>query len=343
MTEGLTFNETSLKIYKGAKDAETPLSTNAYTLTKDGNGFTLVLTDEGLKEVNGQATETRLRVKYSATLNDKAVVKVQERNDVMFHFGNNPSQANTPYPTKPDSNGNLKVTKTWDDGKWAEGEKATFKLVDAQTGKDVTANDLVYTGTTEQDKAAFDEYKAAFKGTVELGYNATDGASHTWNYLDKNKQYKAIEISSTTGSDAEYIKQDDGTIKVINHISNNPDSLNPQEPGVVTYGAKFVKTNAKNERLQGAEFVIKNEDGKFLTGKEADRTAYNAAQKAYVDAIKKYNALPADQQTDALKANIAKLEKARDDAWNATLQNMTKWEGTSNIWFSSRNIYFSRS
>ena len=130
----------------------------------------------------------------------------------------------------------------------------------------------------------------------------------------------------TAGTEASYEVTKNGEIKVVDHKTNNPQPINPTEPKVVTYGAKFVKTNADgSERLAGAEFVVKNSKGKFLTGTNADRTAYNTAQKAYEDAIKAYNALEADKQTAEELAKVKKAEEARDKAWSATLQDMTLW------------------
>lgn len=77
-----------------------------------------------------------------------------------------------------------------------------------------------------------------------------------------------------------------GTAAITNTKDNeNPTPLNPTEPEVVYYGKRFVKADATTgERLQGAEFVIKNADGKFLALKEddmteAEKTALTTAKK----------------------------------------------------------------
>lgn len=329
MTDGLTLDINSVKlVYEGNEGITLEKGTD-YTVkptsNKGNQGFELEFTETGLGKINGKEKEGKITITYSAKLNENAVVAIPESNDVNFFYGNNPRKGNTPKPNYPDDNGDLKVTKTWDDGVWADGESATFRLVDAQTGKIVTVDDLVQ-GDASKDE--FESYKKAFKSEQKIGYNQEDKTA-TWKYLDKNKQYKAVEIDMTAGTEASYEVTENGEIKVVDHKTNNPQPINPTEPKVVTYGAKFVKTNADGtERLPGAEFVVKKSvDGqdKFLTGTDADRTAYEKAQNAYIAKIKEYNEKKAEEQTDELRAEIKKLEKARDKAWNATLKDMTQW------------------
>ena len=336
MTEGLTYNkDLTIELKKGEETVKLTADTD-YKLTQENNGFVLEFLPAGLKLLNDKPVKQTLTLKYTAKVNDKSVVKVPESNDITFHYGNNPGHGNTPVPNKPDDNGELKATKTWADGKWAKNEKAKFKLVDANTGKDITAEDLVEPADASK-KADFDTYKASFDKKYkeqEVGYNNANGGTASWKYLDKNREYKVVETSVTyeedgqvktlTGWEAEYAAKGKGETTIKNYLTNNPTPLNPSEPKTVTYGAKFVKTNVEGERLQGAEFVVKNAEDKFLTGTKADRTAYEAAQTAFVDAVKAYNAKVKKGETPTAdeKANVEKLEKARDAAWNATLQNM---------------------
>ena len=317
MTDGLTLDIDSVKLeYTGNKvtlEKETDYTVKG-TSNEGKQGFELEFTEDGLGKINNKENKGTITITYSAKVNENAVVAIPESNDVNFFYGNNPRKGNTPKPNYPDDNGELKVTKTWDDKVWADGESATFRLVDAQTGKTVTKKDLV---------DAPKDY--TFNAEQKIGYNQEDKTA-TWKYLDKNKQYKAVEIDMTAGTEASYEVTKNGEIKVVDHKTNNPAPINPTEPKVVTYGAKFVKTNADGtERLAGAEFVVKNSDGNFLKGTAADREAYEAAQNAYITKIKEYNAKEAKEQTDELRAEIKKLEKARDKAWNATLKDMTQW------------------
>lgn len=324
MTEGLTFDD-NLKI---TLNGITLVPTIDYEVTKGVNGFKASLTETGLKKVNGQATVQTLVLTYSATINSKAVTQIPESNDVTFHYGNNKSEGNTPIPTKPNENGELEVKKTWDNGEWAEGEKATFVLVDAQTGKQVTAEDLV---APEGDQTAFNEYKANFSATAEIGYNV-NGGSHKWQYLNKDKQYKAIEINRTNGENAEYKKGNDGEIIVENH-KDNTQEINPTEPKVKTGEKKFVKRDKNTDaRLAGAQFIVSaqiNNETKYLVEKSAEeiakqeqaitekRTALDNAVKAYKDAEEAGKA-----------AALAAFEQAQKDLDAAILANV-KYDWTT--------------
>ena len=324
MTEGLTFDD-NLKI---TLNGITLVPTIDYEVTKGVNGFKASLTETGLKKVNGQATVQTLVLTYSATINSKAVTQIPESNDVTFHYGNNKSEGNTPIPTKPNENGELEVKKTWDDGEWAEGEKATFVLVDAQTGKQVTAEDLV---APEGDQTAFNEYKANFNAKAEIGYNV-NGGSHKWQYLNKDKQYKAIEINRTNGENAEYKKGNDGEIIVVNH-KDNTQEINPTEPKVKTGEKKFVKRDKNTDkRLAGAQFIVSaqiNNETKYLVEKsaeeiakqeqeiEAKRTALNEAVTAYKNA-----------DEDGKAAALANFEKAQKELDAAILANV-KYDWTT--------------
>ena len=303
MTDGLTFVTKAMDKddtkYKDksivVKYNGSVMDTGWYTLKEENNGFVLTLTEDGLKGINGKAEEATITLTYNAEVNKEAITDMTDSNDVTFHYGNKPNQGNTPIPTKPNKDGELTITKTWDDGKWADGESATFKLVDANTGKDVTENDV----------KSVDGY--TFEGTVTL--KKGDKETYTWKGLKTDRQYKAVEISSTSGSEAEYVKQDDGSIKVINHRSDNPTPLNPSEPKVVTGGKKFVKTDDNKEtpkRLAGAEFYIKNNikndkdnNGKYLVAKKTDEAAAKKvtdAKAALDKLIKEYNEMTAEEQ-----------------------------------------------
>lgn len=327
MTEGLTFD----KNLKMTLNGITLVPTVDYNVEDGTNGFKAKLTEDGLKKVNGQATVQTLVLTYSATINSKAVKQIPESNDVTFHYGNNDSQGNTPIPTKPGENGELKVTKTWDDGEWAKGEEATFVLVDAQTGKQVTAEDLVAPNGNE-DNADFKAYKEnadqkGFNAVAKIGYDAVNGGSHTWKYLDKDKQYKAIEIERKDGENAEYKKGENGEIIVVNH-KDNTQEINPTEPKVKTGEKKFVKRDKNTDkRLPGAEFIVSKQDGettKYLVEKtaeeiaaqekeiEAKRTALNDAVAAYKNA----------QGKEAIASALAEFEKAQKELNDAILANV---------------------
>ena len=343
MTEGLTYKKDSLTIKlerngstidlvaPKAKDGTSTIDNatekqpeSDYTLNETDNGFVLEFTKTGLAKINNQSEVQTITLTYSATVNNKAVVDIPESNDVTFHYGNNPGKGNTPLPTKPNENGEVTVVKTWDNGsEWVEGEYAKFKLVDANTGKDVTKDDLV---------GAPEGY--TFEGTVKLEKNGK--TSHTWEYLNKDKQYKVIEVESKTLADAEYKVNEQGKIEVTNHKTDNPTPLNPTEPKVVTGGKKFVKTNADGtERLAGAEFYVKNgtgTDAKYLVVKEEKTKNIATAKKTLEDAVKAYNSLSAEEQKGETgktkKTEIDTAQKAYDKAIKENASKYTWGEKT---------------
>lgn len=306
MTEGLTFNN-DVKIMIGEKGKETEWDAANYKVTKDNNGFVLELTQAGLTALEEKAKDGafRLLVKYSATVNENAKVDRQERNDVIFHFGNEPHHGNTPYPTKP-SNGSLTVNKEFSNaqGAWKDGEKVTVTLIDAHTGKPVENLPNGQTATVELTK-----------GTKE---------THTWTGLDNDRQYKVVE-KFTPGDEVTYEKQDDGTVKIINKKTDNPTPKDPEEPGLVVRGHRFQKVDQEGKGLANAEFIVKNniegdsDKGKVLAKKdtattELDQATYVAAEKAYKDAVK-------EGKSDT---EIAKLKAARDAAY-VTVNTQWKW------------------
>ncbi|MBS5966785.1 MAG: isopeptide-forming domain-containing fimbrial protein [Finegoldia magna] len=303
MTEGLTFNQDSIRVAVG--DADLTADTDYTVDTTTTNTFRVTLTQEGLKKVNNQPKAVTVTVSYTATLNDKAKVDIPESNDVVFHYGNNPSQGNTPVPNKPKDQ-KMKVTKTWAEGTAPTGVTAKVALYDANTGEKVGE-------------------------TITLPNNGS--WEYEWTDLDDNKNYKVVE-EGIDGYDAEYTKGEAGNLTITNHKTNNPKPLNPDEPKVVTYGKKFVKMEKGSDtvRLQGAKFVIKNAEGKFLgsTASQAteEKTAYETAQKAYVEALNSYNAEVAKENPtglDTLKATLTEKKKARDDAFTKYVKAQNKW------------------
>lgn len=332
MTHGLTFvtrtkaNEGGKYENKGlvVKYNDQVMNDTWYTLTETEDGFTLELTDAGLKGINGKDKEAKITLTYSAEVNNTNVTDVPESNDITFHYGNEKNKGNTPVPVKPNENGEFEVIKKWADGSKLPdgGIDVTFTLYDAQTGKQVTKDDLVAPARGnfktdaeyEDAKAKFETYKASFQNPVTKHADKVEDINFTWKYLDKNREYKAEEkfIGYAAHYEKTPISSDlkpykDGSVTVTNTKTNNPEPLNPSEPKVITGGKKFVKTNDKTgkdlERLAGAEFVVTrkvNTDGgektQYLALKSGQTTAtevkaYEAAEKAYNEFIDAYNAI----------------------------------------------------
>lgn len=334
MTHGLTFvtkdmDKAGTK-YEGKsiviKYNDEVMDTAWYTLSETQDGFTLELTEAGLKAINGKEEEAKITLTYSAEINNTTVTDIPESNDITFNYGNDKNKGNTPVPVKPNDDGNYEVIKKWADGTELpeDGIDVTFTLKDAQTGKEVTKKDLVAPSrdnfnTDEEYEDAVKEFEAYRDGTGDYAEGGskegqgfqnpvtkekvtkTDDITFTWKYLDKNRQYKAEE--KFIGYAAKYEKTPgkgdnqqykDGSVTVTNTKTNNPEPLNPSEPKVITGGRKFVKTNDKEgqdlERLAGAKFLVTKKENnvtKYLTLKPADEI--NEEYKKYTDAENAYN------------------------------------------------------
>lgn len=265
MTAGLTYKKGSVKVYINGQAAEKA----DYTLDETAeNGFTVQLTEAGLKKVSDDQKHL-VALEYAATLNEKAIVNIPESNDVDFFYGNDAKQGNTPIPVKPVDK-KITVKKEWDDGKFADGEEATFQLYDASTGQAVGE-----------------------KVTIKKGND-----THTWEGLDNEKSYKAVEINRKDGVEVSYEKTADGQIKAVNHIGHNQE-VNPKEPKLVHHGKKFVKiSDRENKRVAGgATFVIMNEaKDKYLAQKAEDKVANNRQEYTEVKAI--YDQMVVDAKTN---------------------------------------------
>ncbi|WP_153058807.1 SpaA isopeptide-forming pilin-related protein, partial [Streptococcus suis] len=86
------------------------------------------------------------------------------------------------------------------------------------------------------------------------------------------------------------------TINVKNKKNPNPTPLEPEEPKVITYGKRFVKTDDKelnaSTKLLGAEFIVRKEgEEKYLAlkataTKDAEVSDYTQKEAAYIAAVK---------------------------------------------------------
>lgn len=287
MVAGLDFNTTSLSITLN----QVALDQADYTLTATKRGFTAKLTTTGLTKLENAAKEGEVTftLTYNATLNDSAEVDTGIPNQVKLIYGNRPSEFTEPKSTTP-SNGEIIVKKTWGEG--TTSKDVVFNIYEEETGKFIK------------------------KVTLTAG-----APSVTVDGLEDTKKYIVIE-ESVDGTLPTYGNDTPNTIDVTNKKNPNPNPLTPEDPKVITYGKRFVKTDdaaVKDDakKLTGAGFVVTNVDGKFLALKDTTTqaeaiTKYEDAEEAYVTAVK-------NNQTD----NLDTLKAARDAAYEA--MNM-QWE-----------------
>lgn len=335
MTEGLKYNN-DLKVTIGEADATVDVDYKV-TTDKNTNGFRIELTQAGLDKVNGKDEAVEVKLTYSATVKSITVVDIPEANDITFHYGNNkPGEGNTPIPEKPNDNGELTVKKTWADGTPAKGEWASFKLVNAQTGEEIGTvkfetkdnGGQLETTTTYTPNVAYKPI--GNEKTITGPETKTEQGnvwSFTWKGLDKELQYK-VEEDNNMNQTAHFTKGANGEILITNNKDNNPKPLNPTEPKVVLGGKKFVKTDENGKRLAGAEFVVKNAEGKYLTTKLAENNDVADKKTTLDEAVNTYNKLTAEEQSGekgkTAKAAIDKAQKEYNDAFKAAA-NKYEW------------------
>ncbi|MCQ8265671.1 pilin N-terminal domain-containing protein [Streptococcus suis] len=265
-----------------------------YSLVETKRGFTAKLTATGLAklETAAKAGDVKFTLTYKATLNDSAVVDAEIPNKVKLIYGNRPSEFSEPKSTNP-SNGEIIVNKTWDTG--VNQTEVVFGVYEKETG--------------------------VLVGTITLPVGTNSGKLEN---LDNSKEYVVIEETSVPGSLPNYTNGATGTINVKNTKNPNPEPLEPEEPKVVTYGKRFIKTDDATDtnavkKLVGAEFIVTNEDGtEFLalkdrTDQEATITAYKAAEAAYIAAVKAKN--PNQDDINAKKADRDAKYEAMNMQW----------------------------
>lgn len=309
MTKGLTYQK-DLTV-EGAG-----LTKDDYFVNETDRGFTLVLKESGLTKVENaaKAGDVEIKLTYSAKINGEAVVDKPELNDIALDYSNKTGKDIEPKEFTP---GKTEITmkKSWD---------KTGDQTITEADKNVVA---YFTLQKKNAEGKWEDVKTVEKTSKEQ-------FTVTFDNLDPKGTYRIVE--SVKGYEAEYKTYNPATgeIEIVDHKdTDNPDRLNPTEPKVQLGGRKFVKTNnedkgsAKLERLAGAEFFVKNAEGKYLVAAKKDAAAVTAAKEALDAAVKAYNDLSAEDQKgtkgDAAKATINEKQKAYNDAFVANATEYT--------------------
>ena len=266
MDKGLTYNEKSLNVKIGTdkeiiKNGELQEAYKGwFTLTPNASGFILEATEAGLKEIAKLAKDgdVEFKLNYSATVNEDAVVDKPMDNHITVDYGNKPDGGFDVEKGKTE----VSIEKTWAEGQAPANAKVKYFLIEKDTGK-------VVDQVTKEGK----------------------DLSHKFTGLNQDKEYKIVEVFD--GYRPTYEKTKNG-VKITN--TKTPTTIVPTPPQVETYGKKFVKTNNETgenaERLQGAQFIVKISDSKYLGLKDAEtqkanKEAYDKAQAAYIEAVEK--------------------------------------------------------
>lgn len=310
MSDGLTYTKGSLKVTSDQMTGENALADGDYTLEEDARGYTVKFTDSGLKKITAAAKTTAVTIKfaYSAVLNGKAEVEKPEKNDVALDYGHKGRPESTPKDGQP-KNKEISVKKSWE------------SKVGEQIVTDADQNAVVVYTLYEKDGETLKEVDSVTKRYNKD--NPQESFNHTFTGLDDNKTYVVKERVS--GYEPEYVSFVDGVVTIKNEKDNdNPKPLNPSEPKVVTYGKRFVKVgmvDGEEKRLAGAEFLVKDAQGKYLAYKSNTEIAKDkaavAAAKAELDAkVAAYNALDAEKQKGDEGTAAIEAVRVAQEAYN---------------------------
>lgn len=216
-----------------------------YSVEKDIRGFVLKVNQKGLNliEETAKTQDVNFTLTYNGVLNTSAQINTQIPNKVTFHFGNRPRNFNDekPKPVTPNGDNKIRVNKNWSTSK--NKKEITFFVYEKETGTKVGEFKMT---ADEQSK----EYSEGLKPGTEYIVVEQPVDGHIPSYTVEQ------------GDDKKHI------LSVTNNPSDNPPPVVPEEPKVITYGKRFVKTNdadlQQSEKLQGAKFVVKNTENKYL-------------------------------------------------------------------------------
>ncbi|HEM5079919.1 TPA: isopeptide-forming domain-containing fimbrial protein, partial [Streptococcus suis] len=280
MVEGLDFVEGSIQV--ASKEVVALNGNDHYTITQDKRGFMVKMNEVGLAAIE-EAAKTRdvnITLTYKGVLNDSAIVDTEIPNKVKFHYGNRPRTFtdSEPKPVTPKDEGGqlkIKINKVWRDN--SQNKSATFVVYEKETGKKIGEEITIQPGQTE------------------IEFTHAD--------LKSTKEYIVVEKDINGYLPTYTVEQgvDKGHIlTVTNNPSDNPPPLVPEQPKVITHGKRFIKTDDKEanagdiQKLTGAEFVVKNGEGRYLALKSAATQAtalanYTQAEQAYLTALKTGN------------------------------------------------------
>ncbi|WP_192374215.1 SpaH/EbpB family LPXTG-anchored major pilin [Streptococcus suis] len=300
MVEGLDFVTGSLTIaYKEVENLE---KDTHYTVTEDKRGFMVKMKEVGLAAIEEAAKtqDVNITLTYKGVLNDSAKVDTEIPNQVTFHYGNRPRTDlySEPKPVTPKEEGGkvkIQVNKNWT--KEQDKKLVKFKVYEKATG--VLAGEFTLE-PNETTKEFSDNLKAGVEYIV-----VEDTTSGT------------IPSYTSEGGDKDHI------VTVTNNPSDNPPPLTPEKPKVITHGKRFIKTEDKDastqgiEKLLGAEFVVKNQENKYLALKDAQTqqeqlNRYKQAEEAYQAAVK-------------AKTNEVETKKADRNAAYEALNMQWEW------------------
>lgn len=179
--EGLTFNKSSVKVYVG--DATTPINESYYTVkTSDtcGENCTFEVIFNNLKNIKDVKAGSTIRVEYTSTLNENAVLGSQGNvNKAKLEFSNNPNNeqegekdtGETPWDNVIVFTYKVVVNKVDQDSKALTGAEFTLEKVLEDGNKETIKVVKSYDGTSFTFSGLDDGDYILTETTTPDGYN----------------------------------------------------------------------------------------------------------------------------------------------------------------------------
>lgn len=251
---GLTFNEDSVKVsYVDADGTSHPITNEDKTyykvVTNPTDGCTFEVVFDDLKQVSGVTATSKIRVEYTATLNDKAVLgnegnvnkgKLEYSNNPKFNGEGKPGTDETPWDNVIVFTYKVVVNKV--DGNKQPLTGAEFTL--QKKLKDGTTKDIAVVksenGTSFTFKGLDDGDYILHESKTPEGYNSiadiefTVKADHTieWNGENRTGVLTSLTGNTTTGNIAFSTSDDKGTLTT--NVVNKSGTTLPGTGGMGT-------------------------------------------------------------------------------------------------------------
>lgn len=243
MTEGLTFNDGSVKVYIGDGESAETLDNTYYTYTKVNNGFKLninvmaLIADDSKLANIGDA----IVVKYTATVNDKAV-SVVSKNKAILTYSSDPGIEDKTETTPPQEvkvfSAKIVIDKHDANHKSAKlaGAKFVLKNKDGEYYKYTAASEDGTTPAKVEWVKRIVEDQATVVTTDDKGAAKFDGLVNGTYYLEEteapagyNKLTNDVEVIINGNSDDVYTDLTKSA-----SVENSTGSLLPSAGGIGT-------------------------------------------------------------------------------------------------------------
>ena len=222
MDDGLTFKSIDATFSSSVAYTFAPEAKTAEAVTANDNTFTLTIAADDVKAHQGET----LTIDYVATVNNKAVVAVPEKNTVTLDYGQHYTSVSKEVET---------VTHSFSFDK-VDGTTALSGAEFILTTDGSTAIDLVEVTAGEVYRVWMEEDGEAAK--IKDGKIVTIGKTVTINGVDSDVQYKLVETKAPAGgyNKLEEPKTIDVAVDNTTHIDveNNKGSVLPSTGGIGT-------------------------------------------------------------------------------------------------------------